>query len=232
MPKKKVGVIVNPVAGMGGRVGLKGTDGAAIAARAKKLGATPESPRRTVDALRVLASIKDEVEILAAPGAMGHEEVVSAGMKDTIVGSLPKRRTGPEDTVAAAKAMKKAGVDLLLFGGGDGTARDIHRAVGRTLVVLGIPAGVKMHSAVFGRTPRAAGEAAIEFLRSSRPSETNGEVMDVDEESFGRGVVSARLYRLSSNTEGEEFDPGRQVRFLPLGEGACGRNRQGASVNP
>ncbi|MDA4122437.1 MAG: ATP-NAD kinase family protein [Thaumarchaeota archaeon] len=193
MPKK-VGLIVNPVAGMGGRVGLKGTDGTTVAARARKLGASPESPRRAVDALRVLARIKDEIEILAAPGAMGQEEVVSAGMKGTIIGSAPKGRTGPEDTVAAARAMKRAGIDLLLFVGGDGTAGDIHRAVGRTLVVLGIPAGVKMHSAVFGRTPRAAAEAAIEYLHSPRPQSTNGEVMDIDEGSFGTGVVSARLY--------------------------------------
>jgi predicted polyphosphate/ATP-dependent NAD kinase len=194
MRPKKLGVIVNPVAGMGGRVGLKGTDGTEIVSRAKQLGASPESPRRATETLRVIHRIKDQIQVFTYPQEMGGNEAKESGFSPQTLGSIRSGETTSADTELAAKHMKSMGVDLLLFAGGDGTARDICRAVGQEITVLGIPAGVKMHSAVYAMTPRQAGEAAVDFLTTPEPKVTEAEVMDIDEASFREGVVSAKLY--------------------------------------
>jgi predicted polyphosphate/ATP-dependent NAD kinase len=179
---------------MGGRTGLKGTDGAEVLNAAKLMGASPESPRRAVEALRVLSRVSDQIEVFTYPQEMGEVEARQCSLSPTVLGSIKSGETTPEDTENAAKEMKSRGVDLLLFAGGDGTARDIYRAVGQELTVLGIPAGVKMHSAVYALTPKHAGEVAVNFLTSQVPNTTDAEVMDIDEESFRRNVVAAKLY--------------------------------------
>ncbi len=191
--RRKLGVLVNPVAGMGGRVGLKGTDGE-VTREALRLGAEPESPRRAFEALRVLAQMKDEIEVISFPGEMGEDILRDAGFRPEVIGTIRPGQTSSADTESAAKEMVKLGVDLLLFAGGDGTARDIYRVVGRDVTVLGVPTGVKMHSAVFAITPRVAGDVAMRFLRSPTDNTTEGEVMDIDEVSFRKGVLNARLY--------------------------------------
>ena len=220
MRKKRLGVVVNPVAGMGGRVGLKGTDGLRMVGKARKLGASPESPRRTVDALQVVSRIKDELEVFAYPREMGEYEAVESGLSCTVLGSLARGESTPEDTLRAVDAMRRARVDLMLFTGGDGTARDVHRAGAGGLTVLGIPAGVKMHSAVFAKTPRGAGEAAVEFLSSKRPDVTEGEVMDIDEDSFRRGVVAAKLFGYLRIPAERRFLQGAKSGAAPSGKQA------------
>ena len=138
---KKLGVIVNPVAGMGGRVGLKGSDGADILRQARNLGAQPESPLRAVEALSVISRLKDKVEIVSYPTEMGEDECREAGYHPKVIGSIKSGETTPEDTQKAAKEMSDAGADLILFAGGDGTARNICDAIGEEFPVLGIPAG-------------------------------------------------------------------------------------------
>jgi predicted polyphosphate/ATP-dependent NAD kinase len=191
---KKLGVIVNPVAGMGGRVGLKGSDGVEILHRAIELGAKPESPGRAVEALKVAARLKDDIDVIAYPCEMGEHECLEAGFTPNIVGSITSGSTTPEDTQHAAEEMEAAGVDLILFAGGDGTARNIQNAVGTKIPALGIPAGVKIHSAVYAVTPRSAGEVAAMFLEDRLRNTKEAEVMDIDEEAFRSGMVSARLY--------------------------------------
>ncbi len=158
------------------------------------LGAFPESSRRASEALRIISKIKDDIEIFSYPLEMGENTARECGFSPRIIGTIKSEQTSSEDTMRAARDMKQVGVDLLLFVGGDGTARDIYKSVGRELTALGVPAGVKMHSGVFGMTPRNAGEAALAFLKSEAPLVTEGEVMDIDEPSFRRGQVVARLY--------------------------------------
>jgi len=193
---KKLGLIVNPIAGMGGRVGLKGSDGREILARAKKMGARPEAPQRAIRALKNIAIVKDSIEVITCPGEMGEEEALACGIRPKVVGHIRKGQTSAEDTRDAAKYMEKLNIDLLLFAGGDGTARDIHSAVSDRIPALGIPTGVKMHSAVFATNPGNAGQLARLFLEE-KPVDiylSEGEVMDIDEASFRNGQISARLY--------------------------------------
>lgn len=191
---KKLGVIVNPVAGMGGRVGLKGSDGADILKKAKELGAKPESPNRAIEALKIITRVKDSIEVVTYPKEMGEDECVAAGFAPRVIGSIKSGETTPDDTQKAAQQMADEGVDLILFAGGDGTARNIYNAVGEKVPVLGIPAGVKIHSAVYAVTPRSAGEVAAMYLNGNLMRIRVSEVMDIDEDAFRSGVVTARLY--------------------------------------
>ncbi len=189
----KVGLIVNPVAGIGGRFALKGSDDRALVAAARDRGAVPVAPPRAIEALRLLAPYAGEVELIAAPGSMGADEARAAGLEPTVLGRT-RGETTAQDTEAAARRMADAGVELLLFAGGDGTAVDILRAIGGRVPVLGIPAGVKMHSAVFGLTPRRAGELAAAAVRGRAREPVEAEVMDMDEDALREGVISPRLH--------------------------------------
>jgi predicted polyphosphate/ATP-dependent NAD kinase len=193
MKAKKVGLIINPVAGMGGRVGLKGTDGLVILEKAIQRGAKPWAQDRAKQAIDRLVSLKREIEIITYPYKMGEDAVTCCGLSPTIIGEISTPTTA-SDTKRAARNMMDLGVDLLLFVGGDGTARDIYSVVGDSLVVLGVPAGVKIHSAVYACNPVRAGELAALYLEGSVKKIQEAEVMDIDEDDFRRGVVSARLY--------------------------------------
>jgi len=189
---KKIGFIVNPIAGMGGAVGLKGTDGEEILRKAIALGAKPVAPTRARIFLSHLKEIYDKVYLFAAAGKMGEVEARKTGFTCIPIGES-KEKTGPSDTRISAELMVKEGVDLLVFCGGDGTARDLMDVVGLKLPVLGVPTGVKMHSAVFAVNPEAAAQIAARFLSEGLPLR-EAEVMDVDEEAFRQGRLSAKLY--------------------------------------
>ena len=191
---KKIGLIINPIAGMGGRVGLKGTDGQNILERAVKLGAIPQSELRTKEAIHILKKSESDVILLTYSGQMGENTARECGFSPEIIGSPSKQDTSSKDTKNAAKAMLEAKVDLLLFAGGDGTARDIYSAVGSKLIVIGIPTGVKIHSAVFALNPMSAGELASLFVQDRTQSVREAEVMDIDEEEFRQGHLFAKLY--------------------------------------
>jgi len=191
---KKLGLIVNPLAGMGGRVGLKGTDGDEIQRLCREKGARPEAPARAVEALKQLSPIMDQVEILTYPSEMGEDEARASGFVPSVTGTIRKEHTTCLDTRHAAQDLKRQGADLILFAGGDGTARDVHAAVQDTVVTLGIPAGVKIHSAVYATTPRSAGRLALQYLQGQALQIKEAEVMDIDEEAFRQGRVTAELF--------------------------------------
>jgi len=194
--KKKLGLIVNPIAGMGGRVGLKGSDGQEIVNKARELGARPESPRRAVDALRNITRIKADVELITYPYEMGEDEAKECGFNPTVIGSIKRGRTTAQDTENAAREMLRLRVNLLLFAGGDGTARDIYDVIGDNIPSLGIPAGVKIHSAVYATSPKNAGDLATRYLEGESPDIRlrEAEVMDIDEPAFRENRLTARLY--------------------------------------
>jgi predicted polyphosphate/ATP-dependent NAD kinase len=190
----RVGLVVNPIAGIGGRVGLKGSDGAETLARALTLGAVPSSGPRAVRALERLRAEAPEgsFELLVAPGPMGAEPARAAGVGGRVVGELASSMTTAEDTRAIALAMRGV-VDLLLFAGGDGTAADVLASVGDAVLAIGIPAGVKIHSAAFAVTPEAAGDLAAMLARGVPLREVEAEVLDLDEDAYRRGEIAPRL---------------------------------------
>jgi len=176
---KRIGFIVNPIAGMGGRVALKGTDG--MVEEAIKRGAKPVAPERAKEFFRYL---KKNFEIWTCSPPMGADIANQCNYDVKIVyeANIP---TTAQDTIKAAKSMKDC--DLLVFVGGDGTAVDILHAIGKKMPVLGVPAGVKMYSAVFAYTPRHAAEIVNEFA-NGLPLEER-EVVDVDERAFREGKL-------------------------------------------
>jgi len=129
---------------------------------------------------------------MVGAGSMGEDEAKNCGFTYNVLGDR-KKETSAEDTVAIAKKMVDAGVALIVICGGDGTARDVQATVDMTLPVLGVPTGVKMHSAVFAVNPRAAARVVMRFLREELPLRES-EVMDVDEKAFREGRLSAELY--------------------------------------
>lgn len=193
--KKSLGLIVNPVAGIGGRVGLKGSDGPEILDRALKMGAVPESPGRAIEALRRLVPNSGRLEVITYPFEMGEDEVRACGIVPIVIGSTTQGRTTARDTQQAARDMLDLQVDLLLFAGGDGTARDICEVIGDRIPALGIPTGVKIHSAVFAINPVYAGILAARYLGDEFPKRLcEAEVMDIDENSFRAGNLNSALY--------------------------------------
>jgi predicted polyphosphate/ATP-dependent NAD kinase len=187
-------LIVNPIAGMGGKVGLKGTDGPEILERAIRLGALPVAPARAVEALRTLITCtRSSVELLTCPQKMGEQSAKEAGLNPEVVDVVCRQRTTSDDTKRAAKVLQTHRLDLLLLVGGDGTARDICKAIDGEIPCLGIPAGVKVYSPVFSTNPRTGGNLAASYL-DDEARLADAEVLDIDESEFRRDRISVRLY--------------------------------------
>jgi predicted polyphosphate/ATP-dependent NAD kinase len=186
----KIGFLINPVAGMGGAVGLKGTDGLAQEALAR--GAKPEASDRARAALSQLQPEADNLFFFSASGEMGERVLRECGLHYSIDYQSPKN-SGAQDTKAVCKIFLEKGVDLILFCGGDGTARDVAAVADLKVPILGIPAGVKMHSGVFAISPQAAAKLASGYLKGGlKIRET--EIVDVDEELYRAGELQTRLY--------------------------------------
>ncbi|MGD0286737.1 MAG: ATP-NAD kinase family protein [Acidimicrobiales bacterium] len=195
--RHRVGLIVNPLAGIGGRVGLKGSDGTAIVERALALGAVPAAGARAAETLSHLRDLASVLDLGTYPVEMGAEIARETGFEPAVLGSLDGTgsggRTTGEDTRRAALDLREWGAELIVFAGGDGTARDLTTSVAATVPVIGIPAGVKIHSGVFAVSPRHAADVIGEFL-AGRARLEEREVLDIDEDLFRAGIVAPRLY--------------------------------------
>lgn len=220
---KKLGLLINPVAGMGGSVGLKGTDH--MVEEAIRRGAKPRANDRVRQALKELLEIKNELEIVTCPGDMGEDTAKSMGFRTTVLHTGGRRSlkdlfdSSRTDTIVLSKAMEEAGVDLLLFAGGDGTARDIYEGVGTELPALGIPAGVKIHSPVYAKNPQSAGELAKLWLTGKVTKTAEQEVLDIDEELYRQEIINTRLYGYLSVPLEHVFTQNRKAP-TPLSETA------------
>ena len=192
-----IGFIVNPIAGLGGRVGLKGTDN--VAAEALRRGARPVAHARAVEALAefrrlvAVAPHPPEVRWSTVAGCMGLDALQAAGLAAADVVHVPSGETSSEDTRIATAKFLAAKVDLVLFCGGDGTARDICAIAGTATPVLGIPAGVKMYSGVFGVTPARTGQILLCYA-AGEIGLADAEIVDLDEEKYRRDEWAVRLY--------------------------------------
>jgi len=191
----KLGFVVNPIAGMGGRVGLKGTDGVLKKAVAK--GAKPVAPKRATEFLQILQENMTEtsMRILTCPGRMGQEEAEAVSVPVQVLPVKIREETTAEDTKTAVKLMVKAGVDLIVFVGGDGTAKDIFDVMQECgeVPVLGVPSGVKMYSGIFAVNPLDAVYVVLAFARNQAEL-TEFEVMDADEKAIRSDTFTIKLH--------------------------------------
>ncbi|MDR2157647.1 MAG: ATP-NAD kinase family protein [Clostridiales Family XIII bacterium] len=189
---KKLGLIINPIAGIGGAVGLKGSDGEEIQKLARERGAVGQAETKAKIALAHMRSSAIPVTVCTAAGRMGGDAAAALGFTVETLADFGAHTTGA-DTEHLARALARIPVDLLCFAGGDGTARDVCAGTRGTVPVLGIPAGVKIHSGVYAISPAIAGETIRRCLSS--PFATHqAEVMDLDEDAYRQGRLKARLY--------------------------------------
>ena len=202
-----VGLVVNPIAGMGGRVGLKGTDNKVEEARRR--GADPRSPSRAREALEQLYEQPVDVTIHTYGGEMGEDAAIAAGFDPVVVGHPEGEETTAADTRETVRRLVEADVDLVLFVGGDGTAVDVAETLeglDADVPILGVPGGVKVYSSVFAVTPRAAGRIAATFDRTEVR-----EVNDIDEDAYRGGDVTTELKALAEVPVGDEIQSSKQI---------------------
>lgn len=191
----KLGFIINPIAGIGGSVALKGSDGDGITEQALALGATAKANQRASLALSILLPYRDDIIVYCANDLMGEMTAQALGFKTQVVFQTDKpEHTTAEDTENTVKALLAEHIDILLFAGGDGTARNVCKIVGDKFPVLGIPAGCKIHSGVYAVTPKAAGRVVEMMLTNQLVTLTEADVMDIDESLFREGIVKAKRY--------------------------------------
>ncbi len=182
----KIGLLVNPIAGMGGNVGLKGTDGE-MYNKALELGAEPITPVRIREVLNLIT--RQDIKFLVPQGNMGEDYIKDFNFDYKIIGKT-NTKTTDEDTKKLARQILDEGADVLIFVGGDGTARNILDAVGTKIPLVAVPSGVKMFSSVFTFSPRAAAE----MINNMGDDFIEKEVLDIDEEAFRENRLEAKYY--------------------------------------
>jgi predicted polyphosphate/ATP-dependent NAD kinase len=191
----RIGLIINPIAGLGGSVGLKGSDGIDTVRHALALGAVPQANMRTIRTLKLARSraARAAFQLLTPAGPMGQDAACAAGFSPTVLSLPVTGSTTAAQTRAAITELLDRGIDLLVFAGGDGTARDVCGALGESLPCIGIPAGVKIYSGVFGRSPAAVADVIARWSDAKRSCVTS-EVVDTDEEAVRQGRPFTRPF--------------------------------------
>ncbi len=190
----KLGLIVNPMAGLGGPAGLKGSDGSETVKQALLRGSRSQVADRVSTTLRALDAVRDEIDIVTVAGSMGGEICLSLGWPARMIDVEVPVNSSAEHTRMVAQHLQTLNIDLLVFAGGDGTARDICDVVTGNQAVMGLPCGVKMHSGVFANNPVSAARVIEEMARGQLVTVASGEVRDIDESSFREGILRTRYY--------------------------------------
>ncbi len=193
-PVFRLGVVVNPFAGIGGALALKGSDGADVREKALAMGAEKKANEKMAKALSILEALSEQFTIATAGGEMGEDVCASLGLPFEVVYKSASQQTEGEDTERAVQAFLGCNLDVILFAGGDGTARNVCKIVGDKVPVLGVPAGCKIHSGVYCVTPSAAGQVISQMIKGEIVSVMDGEVRDIDENAFRTGKVIAKHY--------------------------------------
>jgi predicted polyphosphate/ATP-dependent NAD kinase len=195
----KIGFMINPISGMGGAVGLKGTDGEEILKHAKKLGAKPQIQDRAKLFLNALKQMAYDFILITPPGVMGEYACKVAHIPHVLIAQnhysheLLLYSTDKTDTQKSIRVMMEQNVDLIVFMGGDGTARDIVEVIQENVPCLGIPGGVKVFSSVFAATPSQGAELIAEFLKGNTPL-IELEVLDINEDAFRENKIEVQMY--------------------------------------
>lgn len=195
MPHKlNIGLLVNPIAGLGGQVGLKGTDG--VVEQALERGATPKALNRASMFLHALEAQAESINIFTVSGELGgaafppkHQFHVMLTYAQVSAGA-----TQAKDMKLAAKALVAQDLDVLCFVGGDGTARDLADADLGNVPVVGIPAGVKMYSGVFAVSPESAAHVLLSWVSGKSMNIIPTQVRDIDEQAMRNNKVKTRFF--------------------------------------
>lgn len=202
----KVGFIINPIAGMGGKVGLKGTDN--VVEEAIRRGATPISPIRAERFLTELSRYKADIKIITPPSIMGEEYLHGKGLKYIVKGEIdiPTTRV---DTIRFVEEVKDL-IDIIVFVGGDGTARDIYSVIRDEIPVIGVPSGVKIFSGVFTITPEDAAKLLYEYVSGETVIDFS-EVLDIDEDMYRKDKISLKIYGYMKTPKHEGYLQGSKT---------------------
>jgi predicted polyphosphate/ATP-dependent NAD kinase len=190
----RLGLIVNPVAGIGGPSALKGSDHPDTLQIARSRGVDFRAEQRVLEMLAELSGLLPQIKIITASGAMGAGVCAKHPHTDIEIVYQAPEYSSASDTIEAARLIHRQRVDLLVFVGGDGTARDVYTAIGSEQTVLGLPAGVKMHSAVFAVTPKAVASVIESMMNHRLVAARMAEVRDIDEQAFAQGQVKTRYF--------------------------------------
>ena len=191
----KVAFLLNPIAGLGGTVALKGTDG--LAKEALRLGAKPITPVRAETFFHSLDKqisndIRKQLVFLVPKSPMGEQILSKFSFKyEVIPVPIQNKDTSAEDTKIAVRHFEEQQVDLIIFVGGDGTSIDVGTSITNQTPILGIPSGVKTYGAVFSHSLEEAVTILLAFFNSKSTQEA--ELLDLDEEQYKKGVISISL---------------------------------------
>ncbi len=187
----KVGFVVNPIAGLGGPLAFKGTT-MEIAKRALSMGIRPWAPLRAKKFLEHLKyKVHHDVVFVTCGSDMGENELRDVGFSYEVVYN-PQEPSTRYDTINGVRKFEASGVDVIVFVGGDGTAKDVYDAINSRITVIGVPAGVKMFSGIFAISPEGAANLLADYLNGSSSVELV-EVLDIDEEMYRRGELRVSL---------------------------------------
>ena len=219
----RLGLLVNPDAGLGGRLGLKGSDGQAELARS--MGAEDRSGPRMRAMLEHFSSIHrvgfENISWVTSEGRMGTDWFPEAEIGSISTVHSSEAETSAVDTQDAVNALLESEIDLLVYAGGDGTTRDVVAALetaeSSETPVIGVPTGVKMHSGCFAASPKAAAEALSSWLIGDLLLAST-EVLDLDEDLYRQGKWVVRLYAEAMTPSSPRWMQGSKQRVEASGE--------------